>query len=77
MPPFDKVETKNLGKAIESAIALHLAELDAIANDPAAPTFANTLAAMERSGRALDRVSTIYERLTREYYRRLAEEASR
>ncbi|MFZ9652473.1 MAG: M3 family metallopeptidase [Steroidobacteraceae bacterium] len=60
VPPFDKVETKNLGKAIESAIALHLAELDAIANDPAAPTFANTLAAMERSGRALDRVSTIY-----------------
>ncbi|NBX41310.1 MAG: M3 family peptidase, partial [Gammaproteobacteria bacterium] len=35
VPPFDKVETKNLGKAIESAIALHLAELDAIANDPA------------------------------------------
>jgi len=41
-------------------MAEHLAELDAIANNPAAPTFANTIAAMERSGRALDRASTVY-----------------
>jgi len=38
----------------------HLAELDRVANEPAAPTFANTLAAMERSGRALDRAFTVY-----------------
>ena len=37
-----------------------LAEIDRIANDPAAPTFENTIAAMERTGRTLDRVSTIY-----------------
>ncbi|MCE3285450.1 MAG: Dipeptidyl carboxypeptidase Dcp, partial [Steroidobacteraceae bacterium] len=37
-----------------------LAEIDRIANDPAAPTFANTIAALERTGRTLDRVSTVY-----------------
>ena len=37
-----------------------LAEIDRIANDPAAPTFENTIAAMERTGRTLDRVGTVY-----------------
>jgi peptidyl-dipeptidase Dcp len=41
-------------------MAEHLAELEAIANNSEAPTFANTIAAMERSGRALDRASTVY-----------------
>jgi peptidyl-dipeptidase Dcp len=41
-------------------MAEHLAELDRIANDPAPATFANTIAAMERSGRALDRAATVY-----------------
>ena len=41
-------------------MAENLAEVDRIANDPAAPTFENTIAALERTGRTLDRVSTIY-----------------
>lgn len=38
----------------------NLAEIIRIANDPAAPTFENTIAAMERSGKTLDRAQTIY-----------------
>src|SRR5690606_27445281 len=37
-----------------------LAEVDAIANDPAAPTFANTLVPLEQSGEALNRVATLF-----------------
>jgi peptidyl-dipeptidase Dcp len=60
VPPFDKVRTDGLGLALESAMKTHLTELDAIARDPAAPDFQNTIAALERSGRALDRAATIY-----------------
>jgi peptidyl-dipeptidase Dcp len=60
VPPFDRVRVQDLQPALEAGMAEQLAEIDRIANDPAAPTFANTLAAMERTGRALDRVSTIY-----------------
>ncbi len=60
VPPFDKVRTDGLGLALESAMKTHLTELDAIARDPASPDFQNTIAALERSGRALDRAATIY-----------------
>lgn len=60
VPPFDKASPALLQPALEAGMALHLAELDRIANDPAPPTFANTIAAMERSGRALDRAGTVY-----------------
>ncbi|MGB7069244.1 MAG: M3 family metallopeptidase [Pyrinomonadaceae bacterium] len=60
VPPFDKVNVADFVPALESAIAENLAEIDRIANDSAAPTFENTIAAMERTGRTLDRVSTIY-----------------
>ena len=60
VPPFDKVRTAALGLALESAMKTHLTELDAIARDSAAPNFENTIAALERSGRALDRAATIY-----------------
>ena len=60
VPPFDKASPAQLGPALEAGMAEHLAELERIANDPSPPTFANTIAAMERSGRALDRASTIY-----------------
>src|SRR6188474_1179866 len=60
VPPFDKVKVELLKPALEAAMAEQLAEVDKIANDPAAPTFENTLAALERSGRTLDRVGTIY-----------------
>ena len=41
-------------------MAEHLAEIERIASDPAAPNFENTFAALERSGRTLDRVGAVY-----------------
>lgn len=60
IPPFDKVKISDMKPALEAAMAENLAEIDKIANDPAPPTFENTIVALERSGQTLDRVSTIY-----------------
>ncbi len=60
VPPFDHVRIADFEPGVRSAMAEHLAEIDAIATNAAPPTFANTLAAMQRSGRALDRVGTVY-----------------
>ena len=60
VPPFDQVKVVDLKPGLETGMAQQLAEIDRIANDPAAPTFENTIAAMERAGRTLDRVGTIY-----------------
>lgn len=59
-PPFDKVKIELFKPALEAAMAENLAEIDKIANDSAAPNFENTIAALERSGSLLNRVSTIY-----------------
>jgi peptidyl-dipeptidase Dcp len=60
VPPFDQVKVERFEPALEAAMAEQLREVDAIANDPAPPTFENTLAALERSGRTLDRVVNVY-----------------
>jgi len=60
VPPFDRVQVADFKPALEAAMTENLAEIDRIAKDPAAPTFENTIAAMERAGRTLDRVQTIY-----------------
>jgi peptidyl-dipeptidase Dcp len=60
VPPFDRVKPEHLQPALEASMQEALAELEAIANDPAPPTFENTIAAMERAGRTFDRVTTIY-----------------
>jgi peptidyl-dipeptidase Dcp len=60
VPAFDQVKVEHFKPALEAAMAEQLKEIDAIANDPAAPTFENTIAGLERSGRTLDRVSTVY-----------------
>jgi len=60
VPPFDQVRVADLQPALEAGMTLQLAELDRIASDPAAATFENTIAAMERAGRALNRVGTVY-----------------
>ena len=60
VPPFDAVRVEEIGPALDSAIAEHLAEIDAIARDPAPPTFDNTLVALERAGKAVDRVLAVY-----------------
>ncbi len=60
VPPFDAARVEHLLPALEAGMAEQLREIDLIAVDPAEPSFANTLAALERSGRTLDRVRTVY-----------------
>jgi peptidyl-dipeptidase Dcp len=59
-PPFDKIKDADYAPAIEEGMKRQIAEIDAIANDPAPPTFANTLEAMERSGQLLTRVAKVF-----------------
>lgn len=59
VPPFDKVKVADFKPALEAAMAENLAEIDRIASDKVAPTFENTIAAMERAGSALERVRPI------------------
>lgn len=56
VPAFDSMDLDALKPALEAGMAKHLEEIDAIANDPEPPTFANTIVAMERTGRDIDRV---------------------
>jgi peptidyl-dipeptidase Dcp len=60
VPPFDKIKVEQFEPALEAAMTEQLAEIDKITADPAAPTFENTIAALERSGRTLDRVVNVY-----------------
>ncbi|MGB1353771.1 MAG: M3 family peptidase, partial [Glaciecola sp.] len=60
VPAFDKMNLDLLIPAVTAGMELQLAEIDAIANDPAAPNFENTFAAMERAGKALDNVFTYW-----------------
>ena len=59
-PAFDAMEIAALEPAMTLAMDRHLAEIDAIAQDPAPPTFDNTIVAMERAGRDLSRVFTYW-----------------
>ncbi|KAA6350575.1 Peptidyl-dipeptidase dcp [termite gut metagenome] len=61
--PFDKIKTEHYEPAILEGMRLHSEEIDEIVNNPQAPTFANTIAAYERSGRSLDRVATVFGNL--------------
>lgn len=60
VPPFDRVEVSAFAPALEAAMAENLAEVERVAANPEPPTFENTLAALERAGRTLRRVRTIY-----------------
>ncbi|HJT65742.1 MAG TPA: M3 family metallopeptidase [Pyrinomonadaceae bacterium] len=60
VPPFDRVQIALFKPALEAAMAEQLAETDRIAKNPAAPDFDNTIAALERTGHTLDRVTTLY-----------------
>jgi peptidyl-dipeptidase Dcp len=54
-PPFDKIKDSDYQPAIEAGMAQELDELKTIANNPAPPTFENTIVAMEKTGRLLRR----------------------
>jgi peptidyl-dipeptidase Dcp len=59
-PMFDKIHDSDYEPAFETAMKQQIAEIDAIANNKAKPTFQNTIVAMEKSGRMLDRVSQTF-----------------
>ena len=59
-PEFSKIELEHYMPAFDYALAEARAEMDAIINNPEAPTFENTIVAMERSGELLNHVSTIF-----------------
>ena len=63
-PPFDKIKDGDYKPAIEAGMAQELTEFQKIANDPEAPTFDNTITAMERSGDLLARVQAVFQNLT-------------
>jgi peptidyl-dipeptidase Dcp len=60
VPPFDRVKVEDFKPALEAAMTEQLAQIDNISRVPSAPAFDNTIVALEKSGRTLDRVSTIY-----------------
>ncbi len=59
-PPFDKIEISHYEPAFDAAIAASRADVDAIVNNPEAPTFENTIVALERQGELLNRISGIF-----------------
>jgi peptidyl-dipeptidase Dcp len=59
-PPFERLSPEHFMPAFEKALAENRAEIDAIAANPEPPSFENTIAALERSGQALDRVSSVF-----------------
>ncbi len=63
-PPFDKLKDTDYQPAIEEGMKRNLAEVEAIANSAEAPTFANTIEPIERSGALLTRASKIFFALT-------------
>jgi peptidyl-dipeptidase Dcp len=60
VPPLDRVRPEHFPEAFDQAVAEHRAEIDVIAGGAAAASFANTVAALERSGRLLSRVSNVF-----------------
>lgn len=59
-PRFDRIENNHYLPAFEKGMADQLAEIEGIANNPEAPTFDNTIVALEKSGDLLTRVSNVF-----------------
>ena len=59
-PQFDRIHDYDYQPAIEEGMRVSLAEIDRIASNSAPPTFDNTIVAMEKSGRLLDRVRNVF-----------------
>jgi peptidyl-dipeptidase Dcp len=64
LPPFETIEAPHIEPAFASALKEHNSEIAKIAAETSRPTFANTIAALERSGRSLNRVSATFYNLT-------------
>ncbi|HUU46950.1 MAG TPA: M3 family metallopeptidase, partial [Acidobacteriota bacterium] len=59
-PPFDRIQNAHFLPAVEEGIRRHQAEVDAIVNNPEAPTFDNTIVALDMGGRLLDDVTSAF-----------------
>lgn len=64
LPPFEKIKPAHFRPAIDKAIETHKAEVEKILSNTASPTFANTVAAMEKAGAQLTRVLRVFYNLT-------------
>jgi peptidyl-dipeptidase Dcp len=64
LPPFSALKAEHFAPAFAIALKAHRDELDAIANNPATPTFGNTLIAFDAAGRLLDRIRLTFHNLS-------------
>lgn len=62
-PPLDRIKPEHFSPAYDRALAEHAAEIAAIAENPAAPSFDNVILALEKSGRLLTRVDSVFSNL--------------
>lgn len=78
--PFSQIKIEDYVPAFKEGIALAKAEIDAITNNPDAPTFENTIVAMDFSGDVLDRLSSVFFNLnsaeTNDEMQKIAQEVS-
>lgn len=58
--PFDRISDDDFAPALQEALVAHVAEIDAIADNPQAPDFANTIEALEAAGAELDKVLSVF-----------------
>jgi len=63
LPPFDQIKDEHFVPAMEAGMRDQLKEVDAVANNPEKPTFENTVVALERTGRSLDRAERTFSNL--------------
>jgi peptidyl-dipeptidase Dcp len=89
LPPFDRIRPEHFPPAFDRGMAEQSAEIAAITGSVEAPSFANTIEALERSGRLLDRVSRVFfnldasnaddalEAVARDYAPKLAQHQTR
>ena len=62
-PQFDKIADSDFAPAFDAGMAQELREVQAIADNPAPPTFENTIVAMEKTGRVLNRATSVFYNL--------------
>src|SRR6266513_1037464 len=63
VPPFDKIKDEHFAPATEEGMREELKEVEAVANNSEKPTFDNTIVALERTGRLLDRAERTFSNL--------------
>ena len=64
LPPFAEARAEHFAPAFGEAMRVHLTEIDAIAQSSEAPSFANTIASLDRVGRLFDRIGGLFHNLT-------------